>query len=83
MVGDSVNNVVIIVLELRVEREQYMIRVEQHAEQLRAIEKRLLTRFKDNTRSSLEHLDTLLDGTFLQVCYVVCRVVCNREGMCN
>jgi len=35
---------------------------------------------KDNTPSSLQHLDTLLDGTFLQVCHVVCRIVCNREG---
>ena len=52
---------------MRVEREQYLIAVEQHAQQFRAIQKRLLNRFKDNTPSSLQHLDTLLDGTFLQV----------------
>ena len=54
-------------LQLRVEREQYLLAVEQHSQQFRAIQKRLLTRFKDKTPSSLQHLDTLLDGTFLQV----------------
>ena len=60
-----------------------MIAVEQHAQQFRAIQKRLLTRFKDNTPSSLQHLDTLLDGTFLQVTSDIgyCRVVCNSEGV--
>ncbi|XP_065888680.1 protein PTHB1-like isoform X1 [Dysidea avara] len=53
--------------KLRVEREQYLLAVEQHSQQFRAIQKRLLTRFKDKTPSSLQHLDTLLDGTFLQL----------------
>ena len=42
----------------------------RHAEQFRAIQKRLLTRFKDKTPVGLANLDTLLDGTYMQVqCY--------------
>ena len=77
------SDVIVVFVQLRVEREQYLIAVEQHAQQFRAIQKRLLNRFKDNTPSSLQHLDTLLDGTFLQVsCCVVCRIVCNKGGEC-
>ena len=39
----------------------------RHAQQFRAIQKRLLTRFKDKTPVGLAHLDTLLDGTYMQV----------------
>ena len=39
----------------------------RHAEQFRAIQKRLLTRFKDKTPVGLANLDTLLDGTYMQV----------------
>ena len=46
--------------------------LEKQAQQFRAIQKRLLTRFKDKTPTSLSHLDTLLDGTYLQVCVCVC-----------
>ena len=56
-----------------------MIAVEQHAQQFRAIQKRLLTRFKDNTPSSLQHLDTLLDDTFLQVTLAIVGGVILRE----
>ena len=63
--------VMVVIVQLRVEREQYLIAVEQHAQQFRAIQKRLLNRFKDKTPSSLQHLDTLLDGTFLQVSHCV------------
>lgn len=40
----------------------------QRRQQFRVIQKRLLTRFKDKTPSPLSHIDTLLDGTFKQVC---------------
>jgi len=39
----------------------------RHAHQFRSIQKRLLTRFKDKTPVGLAHLDTLLDGTYMQV----------------
>lgn len=40
----------------------------QRASQFRAIQRRLLTRFKDKTPSPLANLDTLLEGTYRQVC---------------
>ena len=39
----------------------------RHAQQFRSIQKRLLSRFKDKTPVGLAHLDTLLDGTYMQV----------------
>lgn len=39
----------------------------QRASQFRAIQRRLLTRFKDKTPSPLANLDTLLEGTYRQV----------------
>lgn len=39
----------------------------ERAVQFRAIQRRLLTRFKDKTPAPLQHLDTLLDGTYKQV----------------
>ena len=44
----------------------------RHAEQFRAIQKRLLTRFKDKTPVGLANLDTLLDGTYMQVKHQQC-----------
>ena len=40
----------------------------QRASQFRTIQKRLLTRFKDKTPGPLQNLDTLLEGTYRQVC---------------
>uniref|UniRef100_A0A0B7AJ40 PTHB1 N-terminal domain-containing protein n=2 Tax=Arion vulgaris TaxID=1028688 RepID=A0A0B7AJ40_9EUPU len=39
----------------------------QRASQFRTIQKRLLTRFKDKTPAPLQHLDTLLEGTYRQI----------------
>ena len=39
----------------------------QRSQQFRAIQRRLLTRFKDKTPAPLANLDTLLDGTYRQV----------------
>uniref|UniRef100_H2YQF5 Uncharacterized protein n=1 Tax=Ciona savignyi TaxID=51511 RepID=H2YQF5_CIOSA len=52
---------------LRIGNEQLMFGLEQRAQQYRAIQRRLLTRFKDKTPSPLNCLDTLLDGTHAQV----------------
>ncbi|XP_033629589.1 protein PTHB1-like isoform X2 [Asterias rubens] len=54
-------------LELRINAERYKELLDQRARQFRAIQRRLLTRFKDKTPSPLSNLDTLLDGTYRQI----------------
>ncbi|XP_022112018.1 protein PTHB1-like isoform X2 [Acanthaster planci] len=54
-------------LELRINAERYKELLDQRARQFRAIQRRLLTRFKDKTPSPLANLDTLLDGTYRQI----------------
>lgn len=53
--------------ELRMNTEKYEKLLSERAVQFRAIQKLLLTRFKDKTPSPLQNLDTLLDGTYRQV----------------
>ncbi|XP_036594765.1 protein PTHB1 isoform X2 [Trichosurus vulpecula] len=53
--------------ELRLNGEKVEELLCERAVQFRAIERRLLTRFKDKTPAPLQHLDTLLDGTYKQV----------------
>ncbi|NWW92924.1 PTHB1 protein, partial [Rhynochetos jubatus] len=53
--------------ELRLNAEKFQELLSQRAVQFRAIERRLLTRFKDKTPAPLQHLDTLLEGTFREV----------------
>ncbi|XP_056338909.1 protein PTHB1 isoform X2 [Oenanthe melanoleuca] len=53
--------------ELRLNAEKYQELLSERAVQFRAIERRLLTRFKDKTPAPLQHLDTLLEGTFREV----------------
>ncbi|XP_063778611.1 protein PTHB1 isoform X2 [Pseudophryne corroboree] len=53
--------------ELRMNTEKYEKLLSERAVQFRAIERLLLTRFKDKTPSPLQNLDTLLDGTYRQV----------------
>ncbi|XP_054673023.1 protein PTHB1 isoform X7 [Grus americana] len=50
--------------ELRLNGEKFQELLSERAVQFRAIERRLLTRFKDKTPAPLQHLDTLLEGTF-------------------
>ncbi|XP_054754048.2 protein PTHB1-like isoform X1 [Lytechinus pictus] len=54
-------------MELRVHAERYKELLDQRAKQFRAIQRRLLTRFKDKTPSPLNNLDTLLEGTYRQI----------------
>ncbi|KAJ8019984.1 Protein PTHB1 [Holothuria leucospilota] len=54
-------------LELRRHAERYKDLLDQRAKQFRAIQRRLLTRFKDKTPAPLANLDTLLDGTYRQI----------------
>lgn len=51
----------------RSNKMKYRELLAQRAQQFRAIERRLLTRFKDKTPAPLANLDTLLDGTYRQV----------------
>ncbi|NWY50689.1 PTHB1 protein, partial [Chionis minor] len=53
--------------ELRLSAEKFQELLSERAVQFRAIERRLLTRFKDKTPAPLQHLDTLLEGTFREV----------------
>ncbi|CAN2389661.1 PTHB1 N-terminus [Pristimantis euphronides] len=53
--------------ELRMNTEKYENLLTERAVQFRAIQKLLLTRFKDKTPAPLQNLDTLLDGTYRQV----------------
>ncbi|KAG8517523.1 Protein PTHB1, partial [Galemys pyrenaicus] len=52
--------------ELRVNGEKVEELLSERAVQFRAIQRRLLTRFKDKTPAPLQHLDALLDGTYKQ-----------------
>ncbi|KAM5157169.1 protein PTHB1 [Mantella aurantiaca] len=53
--------------ELRMNTEKYENLLSERAVQFRAIQRLLLTRFKDKTPTPLQNLDTLLDGTYRQV----------------
>jgi len=53
--------------EQRLILERYKEALAQRANQFRVIQKRLLTRFKDKTPTPLNHLDTILDGTYKQL----------------
>uniref|UniRef100_A0A670XQX9 Bardet-Biedl syndrome 9 n=1 Tax=Pseudonaja textilis TaxID=8673 RepID=A0A670XQX9_PSETE len=53
--------------ELRLNAMKYEQLLAERAIQFRAIERCLLTRFKDKTPAPLQHLDTLLEGTYRQV----------------
>ncbi|XP_053323992.1 protein PTHB1 [Spea bombifrons] len=52
---------------LRLDAEKYDSLLSERAVQFRAIQRLLLTRFKDKTPAPLQNLDTLLDGTYRQV----------------
>ena len=54
-------------LQMRVGLRQCGDLLGRHAHQFRAIQKRLLSRYKDKTPVGLSHMDTLLDGTYMQV----------------
>ncbi|XP_061918584.1 protein PTHB1-like isoform X3 [Entelurus aequoreus] len=53
--------------QLRVSAQKYQDLLAERAVQFRAIQRRLLTRFKDKTPAPLQNLDTLLDATYSQV----------------
>ncbi|KAM6967643.1 protein PTHB1 [Aplochiton taeniatus] len=64
--------------ELRVSAEKYQDLLSERAVQFRAIQRRLLTRFKDKTPAPLQNLDTLMEGTYRQVVALADAVEENR-----
>uniref|UniRef100_A0A669EJN6 Bardet-Biedl syndrome 9 n=1 Tax=Oreochromis niloticus TaxID=8128 RepID=A0A669EJN6_ORENI len=53
--------------QLRISAQKYQDLLSERAVQFRAIQRRLLTRFKDKTPAPLQNLDTLMDATYSQV----------------
>ncbi|CAL8290059.1 unnamed protein product [Merluccius merluccius] len=53
--------------QLRVSAQHYQDLLAERAVQFRAIQRRMLTRFKDKTPAPLQNLDTLLDATYHQL----------------
>ncbi|XP_069870361.1 protein PTHB1 isoform X3 [Dipodomys merriami] len=67
--------------ELRINGEKLEELLSERAIQFRAIQRRLLTRFKDKTPAPLQHLDTLLDGTYKQVIALADTVEENQDNL--
>ncbi|XP_042551059.1 protein PTHB1 isoform X2 [Dipodomys spectabilis] len=67
--------------ELRINGEKLEELLSERAVQFRAIQRRLLTRFKDKTPAPLQHLDTLLDGTYKQVIALADTVEENQDNL--
>jgi Bardet-Biedl syndrome 9 protein len=54
-------------LELRQKTEGYKEMIEKYSVQFRAIQKRLLIKFKDKNPTSLDNMDALLEATYRQI----------------
>ncbi|XP_054548437.1 protein PTHB1 isoform X2 [Talpa occidentalis] len=67
--------------ELRINGEKVEELLSERAVQFRAIQRRLLTRFKDKTPAPLQHLDALLDGTYKQVIALADAVEENQDNL--
>ncbi|XP_073921416.1 protein PTHB1 isoform X4 [Castor canadensis] len=67
--------------ELRINGEKLEELLSERAVQFRAIQRRLLTRFKDKTPAPLQHLDTLLDGTYKQVIALADAIEENQDNL--
>ncbi|XP_061410552.1 protein PTHB1 isoform X3 [Lethenteron reissneri] len=53
--------------DVRADAEKYREMLSERAVQFRAVQRRLLTRFKDKTPSPLQNLDSILEGTYQQI----------------
>ncbi|XP_036897057.1 protein PTHB1 isoform X1 [Sturnira hondurensis] len=67
--------------ELRLNGEKLEELLSERAVQFRAIQRRLLTRFKDKTPAPLQHLDTLLDGTYKQIIALADAIEENQDSL--
>ncbi|XP_064409220.1 protein PTHB1 isoform X2 [Latimeria chalumnae] len=69
--------------ELRLNDEKYQVLLSERAVQFRAIQRRLLIRFKDKTPAPLQNLDTLLDGTYRQMIALTEAAEENQASLCQ
>uniref|UniRef100_A0A8C4TBI9 Bardet-Biedl syndrome 9 n=1 Tax=Erpetoichthys calabaricus TaxID=27687 RepID=A0A8C4TBI9_ERPCA len=69
--------------ELRLNAEKYQNLLAERAVQFRAIQRRLLTRFKDKTPAPLQNLDTLMDATYRQVIVLGDAAEENESALCQ
>ncbi|XP_048880761.1 protein PTHB1 isoform X2 [Brienomyrus brachyistius] len=69
--------------ELRVNAGKYHDLLSERAVQFRAIQRRLLTRFKDKTPAPLQNLDTLMEGTYRQVIALADAAEDNQALLCQ
>ncbi|XP_043920957.1 protein PTHB1 isoform X2 [Protopterus annectens] len=67
--------------ELRLNGVKYQELLSERAVQFRAIQRRLLARFKDKTPASLQNLDVLLDGTYRQIISLADAVEENQRSL--
>lgn len=67
--------------ELRINGERLEELLSERAVQFRAIQRRLLTRLKDKIPGPLQHLDTLLDGTYKQVIALADAIEENQDNL--
>ena len=65
--------------DCRLKDEKLKEELSNRATQFRAIQRRLLTRFKDKTPAPLQNLDTLLDGSYRQLLALADQVEENRQ----
>ncbi|KAK1790886.1 hypothetical protein P4O66_014050, partial [Electrophorus voltai] len=67
--------------ELRLTAGHYEDLLSERAVQFRAVQRRLLTRFKDKTPAPLHNLDTLMEGTYRQVMALADTAEANRAAL--
>ena len=68
-------------LQLRVTSERLKEMLEQYSVQFRAIQKRILNKFKDKTPSPLENLDALLEATYRQIATIADKYDINQNEL--
>lgn len=68
-------------LQLRINSERYKEMIEQSSIQFRAIQKRILSKFKDKTPTPLDNLDALLEATYRQITNLADRYESNRNEL--
>ncbi|KAK3082884.1 hypothetical protein FSP39_007920 [Pinctada imbricata] len=66
--------------EHRLNAERCKEMLSQRATQFRAIQRRLLTRFKDKTPAPLANLDTLMEGTYRQILHLADTIEENNQS---
>lgn len=68
-------------LQLRIYSDRYKEMLEQCCVQFRAIQKRILNKFKDKTPTSLDNLDAILEATYRQITTLADRHEANQQEL--